>query len=59
LSGAYDKKEDFQALDKKIDEVFKNSSEKAEGNRIFYLALPPSVYTSVTQLLSENCKAKK
>ena len=28
-------------------------------NRIFYLALPPSVYTSVTELISLHCKAIK
>lgn len=28
-------------------------------NRIFYLALPPTVYTSVTKLLSDHCKSQK
>lgn len=28
-------------------------------NRIFYLALPPTVYMSVTKLLSDHCKSQK
>lgn len=66
LAGSYDKQENFKELDTKILEVSKlntrrdsNSYSLSDCNRIFYLALPPSVYTSVTQLLSENCKAKK
>jgi len=62
LSGLYDKKEAFQELNEKIKEILKEiQKEKYNGdcNRILYLALPPSVYTSVTQLLSENCRAKR
>jgi glucose-6-phosphate 1-dehydrogenase len=55
LAGSYDKNEDFQALNKKINEIVG----KDDGCRIFYLALPPTVYTSVSQLLSYHCKAKK
>ncbi len=60
-SGLYDKDEDFQALNNKIDELMRNNSRNNDpsGNRIFYLALPPSVYSSVTKLLSLYCKAKK
>lgn len=32
---------------------------QTNANRIFYLALPPTVYTSVTELLSNYCKAPK
>ena len=61
LAGSYDKEEDFKQLNNKILEIAKLNDPKyslADSNRIFYLALPPSVYTSVTQLLSHNCKAK-
>lgn len=58
LAGSYDKTENFQELNLKILEVSKKYSNLRDCNRIFYLALPPSVYTTVTQLLSENCKAK-
>lgn len=63
LSGSYDKAESFKQLDAKILEISakhsKTNSNENECNRIFYLALPPSVYTSVTKLLSDNCKAKQ
>jgi hypothetical protein len=66
MSGQYDKKETFRELNKKIKDILKETQkEKSNGdladdcNRIFYLALPPSVYTSVTQLLNENCRAKR
>lgn len=66
LSGTYDKAESFKALDAEILKQCTKcpqrdsfDSESGQCNRIFYLALPPSVYMSVTKLLSENCKAKK
>jgi glucose-6-phosphate 1-dehydrogenase len=61
FAGSYDKEEDFKQLNSKIFEIAKVADPKyslSDSNRIFYLALPPSVYTSVTQLLSNNCKAK-
>jgi len=57
LAGSYDKPESFQALNAEILRVSKIYSSLSECNRIFYLALPPSVYTSVTELLSHHCKA--
>jgi glucose-6-phosphate 1-dehydrogenase len=30
-----------------------------DGCRIFYFSLPPTVYTSVSQLINETCRAKK
>ncbi|CAF0999969.1 unnamed protein product [Brachionus calyciflorus] len=60
LAGSYDQSESFAQLNSKIVEISRfYEPETDDANRIFYLALPPSVYTSVTQLLSENCKAKK
>ena len=60
LAGSYDQKESFVALNDKILELTKTTcSKSAEANRIFYLALPPTVYSSVTELISHNCKAKK
>lgn len=58
LAGSYDKAENFQDLNMKILEVSKKYSNLNDCNRIFYLALPPSVYTTVLKLLSENCKTK-
>ena len=65
LAGSYDKTENFKELNNKILEISKlNSTNSANAqitdcNRIFYLALPPSVYSSVLELLSGNCKALK
>lgn len=64
LSGSYDREESFVQLNEEILKVSKlntsgGSSTLEDCNRIFYLALPPSVYTSVTRLLSNTCKAKK
>jgi glucose-6-phosphate 1-dehydrogenase len=58
LAGSYDQQEHFVALNEKILEISKQNSGK-DSNRIFYMALPPSVYTSVTRHLSHCCKAQK
>ncbi len=64
LSGSYDKDESFKELNNKILDISKERTQNQqetdfECNRIFYFALPPTVYTSVTLYLSEYCKAKK
>lgn len=58
VSGQYDKDEDYQKLDKAV--------EKAEGlniheekNRVFYMALPPSVFVPVAKGLKKNVYSKK
>ncbi|UYV66391.1 G6PD [Cordylochernes scorpioides] len=52
VSGGYDSDEDFQKLEKKLREL--------EGdlphNRLFYLALPPNLFTAVTTKLSQFCR---
>lgn len=53
VAGAYDTPEGFRQLDVLID------SKATEANRIFYLALPPSVFEVVTAKLKEICMAKK
>ncbi|KAL9685497.1 hypothetical protein QQ045_022947 [Rhodiola kirilowii] len=59
VSGPYDSDEGFQLLDKEISgyEVAKNSSE-GSSRRLFYLALPPSVYPSVCRMIKRNCMNK-
>lgn len=61
LVGSYDNRQNFVQLNAKINEISRmgKCENMEDANRIFYLALPPSVYTNVTKLLSENCKAKK
>ena len=64
LSGTYDKKENFKELNAKILNITKINTQNHEKsyvfsgcNRIFYLALPPSVYLNVIELLGTTCKA--
>lgn len=51
VNGSYDKTEDFQKLNKAIEQ-------KGSSNRLFYMALPPSVYESVTLNIKAVCMAK-
>lgn len=55
ISGQYDQDEPFQALDKHLAEYERN---RKEGNRVFYMALPPSVFITVSQHLKKNCYPK-
>ncbi len=63
LAGSYDRAENFKELNEQILNVAKSNNDNthvfSDCNRIFYLALPPSVYTTVTELLSLQCKAMK
>jgi glucose-6-phosphate 1-dehydrogenase len=56
ISGQYDQDEPFQVLEKHILEI---ESNRKEGNRVFYMALPPSVFITVSQHLKRNCYPKK
>ena len=59
MSGPYDSEEGFQRLDRAISEheISKNSSE-GSSRRLFYLALPPSVYPSVCKMIKTCCMNK-
>ncbi|KAB1211793.1 Glucose-6-phosphate 1-dehydrogenase, cytoplasmic isoform 2 [Morella rubra] len=59
VSGSYDSEEGFQLLDKEISEheILRNSAE-GSSRRLFYLALPPSVYPSVCRMISHYCMNK-
>lgn len=52
VSGSYDDAEGFRSLDKHIyeHEVSKNT-QVGSSRRLFYLALPPSVYPSVSKMI--------
>jgi hypothetical protein len=56
ISGQYDQDESFVELRKHLEELEKG---RKEDNRIFYMALPPSVFTTVSQHLKKNCYPKK
>ena len=55
VSGQYDKDESFQGLEQHLQEVEQG---RPENHRLFYMALPPSVFTIVSQHLKKNCYPK-
>ena len=55
VSGQYDQDDSFVALNKHIEDL---ESGRAEQNRVFYMALPPSVFITVSQHLKKNCYPK-
>ena len=56
VSGQYDQDESFQTLEKHLKEIEKDQK---ETNRVFYMALPPSVFIPVSQHLRRNNYPKK
>lgn len=52
VAGSYDKDEDFQRLNVEANRI----SGQASADRLFYLALPPSVYGTVSELISKHCR---
>lgn len=56
ISGQYDKDESFIRLRHRLEELEKG---RPENHRIFYMALPPSVFTTVSQHLKKNCYPEK
>jgi len=50
--GQYDQDEPFIRLRKHLEEL---EHGRPQNNRIFYMALPPSVFTTVSQHLKRNC----
>ncbi|KAK9890139.1 hypothetical protein WA026_008946 [Henosepilachna vigintioctopunctata] len=55
FSGSYDSRFDFEKLNQELSKQEKNSS----ANRIFYLALPPSVFETCTIHIKNACMALK
>ena len=54
VPGSYDKVDDFKVLDEQIKKLEKSG----KGHRLFYLALPPSVYADVTTMIKQACMAR-
>lgn len=55
FAGSYDSDDDFKVLSKYLDEL--EGGQKA--NRLFYLALPPSVFEPVTSHIKHFCMGKR
>ncbi|KAI9093008.1 glucose-6-phosphate dehydrogenase [Phlyctochytrium arcticum] len=56
-SGNYDDAASFQRLNQAIREIQKGYS--GEHHRVFYMALPPSVFIPASKGLHENCYSKR
>lgn len=52
VSGQYDQDDSFINLNKHLEEVEKG---RKGQNRVFYMALPPSVFITVSEQLKRNC----
>lgn len=57
-SSPYDKPEGFKSLEKDIQEYDQQQGVK-ESHRLYYLALPPSVFTDVAKMLKDHCHPGK
>ena len=63
ISGPYDEDSGFQELNERITKMEdqrargggKGKNDKTIRNRVFYMALPPSVFTVVSKGLKKNC----
>lgn len=55
FAGGYDSRRDFELLNQEMTK-FENVP---NANRLFYLALPPTVFESVTRLIKETCMGQK
>lgn len=52
VSGQYDQADSFINLNRHLEEIEKG---RKRQNRVFYMALPPSVFISVSEQLKKNC----
>lgn len=52
VKGAYDEDEAFENLEKELKQLV----EGEESHRVYYLAVPPSQFTSLSQMLAKNNK---
>lgn len=55
VSGQYDQDDSFLQLNKHLEEL---EAGRSETHRLFYMALPPSVFTVVSQHLKRCCYPK-
>lgn len=55
FAGSYDQRRDFELFNQELTQY----ENVPHANRLFYLALPPSVFESITRLIKETCMGKK
>ena len=58
VSGQYDEDESFQRLAQYIEKIEKETG-TSTVNRVFYMALPPNVFTTVSTHLRRNCYSEQ
>jgi len=58
IAGSYDEGSAYDELNKHIEEI-ESTYQSKECNRVFYLALPPSVFIPVSKNLKEHCYVSK
>lgn len=58
ISGQYDEDESFQRLAQYIEKIEKDTG-TSNVNRVFYMALPPNVFTTVSSHLRRHCYSEK
>jgi glucose-6-phosphate 1-dehydrogenase len=59
VSGQYDNDNDYKCLNEHIEEIESCDHKNKTKNRIFYMALPPSVFVLVATGLKKNVYSKK
>ncbi|KAJ2931697.1 hypothetical protein H1R20_g5389, partial [Candolleomyces eurysporus] len=59
VAGGYEDGESFDNLNKHLEEIESTYASQQECNRIFYLALPPTVFIPVAKNLKEHCYNSK
>lgn len=60
ISGDYGDEQKFKELDAKINELTLDPNQNVQnGNRVFYLAVPPKVYPSISEMIGKLCRAKE
>ena len=58
VSGGYEDAPSFENLNRFLEEI-ESKYQSKEANRIFYLALPPTVFVPVAKNLREHCYVQK
>lgn len=55
VAGNYDTRRDFELLNQEMSQFERKHNKRGCGNRLFYLALPPSVFQPVTVHIKQAC----
>ncbi|CAJ0750172.1 7112_t:CDS:2 [Entrophospora sp. SA101] len=59
VSGQYDNDDDYKRLNKSIEDIERRDTKNIAKNRIFYMALPPSVFVPVATGVRNNVYTRR